>query len=233
MKKYILALSLVVSVVLLAVPSTPQGVIVIHRTVAAPAASFPTTAVLDDFNRANEGPPPSANWSEITAISSGSSLVVVSNQLESNLGANRTGYWNPSTFGPDSEVRIKIPTKGSGVASTRLYLRLNNPTNAGTVTSYLAIATPSGSIYFYRIDGGPTYVQLGGTISQTVTDGDSFGASIVGSTFTIYYKVGAGAWAALDTRTDATYSGAGYLGVGIDQSVSGDVKLDDFGGGMP
>ncbi len=42
-------------------------------------------------------------------------------------------------------------------------------------------------------------------------NGDSFGLKIVGSTFTIYYKAGAGSWTSLGTRNDATWSAAGKV----------------------
>ena len=45
--------------------------------------AFPTTGILDDFNRGNEGPPPSANW---TTLVQGHK--VVSNACTSNSTAS-------------------------------------------------------------------------------------------------------------------------------------------------
>jgi hypothetical protein len=73
------------------------------------------------------------------------------------------------------------------------------------------------------------YTRLGATESQTITNGDSCGLTIIGGTLQMYYKVGAGAWTAKGTgRTDGTYSAAGYIGMGLNTDAQ---ACDDFGGG--
>jgi hypothetical protein len=65
------------------------------------------------------------------------------------------------------------------------------------------------------------------------TSGVSHGImSLIGSgadNITVYYKAAAGSWTSLGTRTDSSYTGAGY--VGLTMYYYSDRRLDDFGGG--
>src|SRR5436189_297727 len=63
--------------------------------------NFPTTNILDDFNRSNQGPPPSSNW-----VSDGSpdGWKVLSNQATPSVDGYAHDVWERDTFGPDSEV---------------------------------------------------------------------------------------------------------------------------------
>jgi hypothetical protein len=73
--------------------------------------TFPTTPILDDFNRANEGPPPSANWSAYHASwGFGDGLEVVSNQCKGNSYNLCGDWWSVETFGSDCEVYVTIAT---------------------------------------------------------------------------------------------------------------------------
>jgi hypothetical protein len=67
------------------------------------------------------------------------------------------------------------------------------------------------------------FTNLGAAIAGNVDSGDVIGSSVVGDVISVY-KNGA----ALDTRSDATYAGAGSIGVRYDSS---DWICDDFGGG--
>jgi hypothetical protein len=62
---------------------------------------FPTTGILDDFNRADAGPPPSASW---TTPAGETGLVVSGNQCESDAGGPGWGAWNTIASGADCEV---------------------------------------------------------------------------------------------------------------------------------
>lgn len=186
--------------------------------------AFPTTGILDSFDRANEGPPPSANWTTgVRGTTSG--LQVVSNACVQTVADFNTAdaWWNVGTFGPDSEVYVTYTTVQSG-PDARLYLRLQQPGSSSTVDGYLCLATDT-SLSTYRLDNG-AFTQLGATETITLASGDSLGIEGVGSTITPYQKTG-GVWSAITTRTDATY-GAGYIGMAL--SGTGWV-VDGFGGG--
>ena len=186
--------------------------------------AFPDTAVLDNFNRAAEGPPPSANWTLLFGVGSktdGTSYVRGSAGTSGDNGS----YWNVQTFGPDTEAFVKVTTV-PGAAD--LYLRLANVPGATTDGYDVSINAASNLLRYYRVDNA-VFTLLGSTESQTISNGDSWGGTIIGSTLQIYYKVGAGAWTAMGTgRTDSTYSAAGYIGVTLDDDTG---QLDDFGGG--
>jgi len=190
--------------------------------------AFPTTSVFDNFTRANEGPPPSASWTNDVLGSGASGLEVVSNQLAHGLGIGRKdNWWNPATFGPDTEVYALIGTiTGS---QCRLYLRLANPGTASSVDGYLYgvnhIGGPANAVY--RIDNS-VLTQLGASESVTWANGDSIGISMAGSDLLTHKKTG-GSWADGVTRTDATYSASGNIGVALEDTDT--ATLDDFGGG--
>jgi hypothetical protein len=186
--------------------------------------AFPTTSVLDDFNRANEGPPPSASWTNSAGTAGLAGLQVVSSTLQ-NSGSfeQREDYWNVTTFGPDSEVYVTVTTVG--ITSFRLYLRLQTPGTAGT-DGYLAYFA-STAVFIYRIDN-TSLTQQGASVSLTLAGGESYGFEIIGSDMNVYKKSG-GSWGTtLATRTEATYSAAGNIAIGTDAQ---NWVLDDFGGG--
>src|SRR5664279_4059548 len=68
------------------------------------AATFPTTPVLDNFNRAGTTAPPSANWTfgqedNGNLALAGDSATATSSAVGANL--DEGDYWNASTFGPN------------------------------------------------------------------------------------------------------------------------------------
>lgn len=178
--------------------------------------TFPTTSVIDDFNRANGGL--GSNWT--AGYFGDSALTITSNQITSSVNNWGANYYNTS-FGPDIEAYITVSSSPNG--SKILHFRLT-----GSLTS-----SPSGYYVNFgfgtitRLDSG-SETQLGASFSQSISAGDSIGVSIVGSTITVYHKSAAGSWAVVTTRTDSTYSAAGKVALEIDNNS---IRLDDFGGG--
>lgn len=199
-------------------------------SVGVGCSSFPCNPVLANFNQANEGPP-ITGWSQTNLFSADTrGFQISSNVAQNSVSSSNADYWNAGTFGAKQEAYVSIAVKGSGSDSTGVLLRLTNPASS-SITGYLIIADANTSIFVYRIDNSTTIVQVGSTFTQTITNGDSMGASIDGSTITVYYKVAAGSWTSLGTRTDATYSSAGFIGMWGDGGSIAQVKTDDFGGG--
>ena len=60
--------------------------------------AFPNTPVLDNFNRANEGPPPSANW--VGWIMAASNLIVYTNVCACNVAGNGDAGWDTNLRPP-------------------------------------------------------------------------------------------------------------------------------------
>lgn len=205
--------------------------------------AFPTTSVLDDFNRANTGPPLSANWSTIGWAAAGM-------QVASNLARGATvsvacgEYWNPGTFGADLEVYVTLNAKATAgdYASFTMDIRIQSPGSGANIDSYeLEIVMREGgaNVNIARIWKGinGSYSQLGADIATTVNAGDSFGLEITGedtTTIAYYRKPAAGAWGLVDSRDDSSspITAAGNISLGTYESTSlGTLTLNDFGGG--
>ena len=196
--------------------------------------AFPVSAVIDNFNRANGGV--GANWGDIFAVGGGSNLWITGNQL-SDFTTPTLGQWT-TDFGPDCETYI---THTSTLAPFEpdqelpsdyfiLYARLANM-GAGTTDGYAVKIDGDDVGTFYRYDNSaPT--QLGATVLVTglLAVGTKWGMSIVGNIISLYYKLAAGSWTLVTTRTDATYTAAGRSGLLLSTSQN-NVMLDDFGGG--
>lgn len=182
--------------------------------------AFPTTSVLDSFNRADENPINATNW---PATWNGlDTPFLVSSNVASPPGNYICSVHWVTTYGPDAEVYATIAAVGANLG---LGVRIAAEGTSG-IDAYM-INADSNLIGVYRIDDG-TFTQLGSDIAQTLAAGDKVGMEIVGSTITVYYKVGAGAWTSIGSRTDSTYTAAGKLGM---RSNALATQYDDFGGG--
>lgn len=183
--------------------------------------AFPTTSVLDDFNRSNTGPPPSSDWTDVV-----NGLKVVSNAcVGTTTDASNISYWNASAFGVDQEIHCKLASNLSGGA-VDLYSRLNPATGDGYDVN---IASYENKIYILRLDEWAV-TQLGATISQTLEAGDYVGVEVISSTIKVYLKEST-TWNDVSSggRSDGTYSPASsYLYI---QLYDDAITIDDFGGG--
>jgi len=194
---------------------------------------FPTTAVIDNFNRADgQASFTGGGWTNQIEGANSGTLTIVSNQLavfSNGAGEASSAWYNTSTYGADCEVYCTVPVKAGAGNPTELYARVQSPGSAAIDGYRVRLWDDAGTDFFdvSRTDNGANTV-LGATISQEYAAGDSFGMSIIGSTIEVWYKPSAGAWTSLGTRTDSTYSSAGYLGVGMWFSTG---RVDDFGGG--
>ena len=194
--------------------------------------AFPTTGLLDNFNRATEDPLANGTWSG-PVISGHGQLKVGSggsaNQAVPSAGGNSSSYWSAATFGPDCEVFTVLSQKPGDGLLIALYARIVNPNVAGATDGYrLLILTLAAADQWFisRIDNDVA-TTLGLLATQEIATGDSLGLEIVGSTITAYHK-SAGVWSAVFSRTDATYTAAGNIAI-FDNATTG--LLDDFSGG--
>ena len=184
---------------------------------------FPTTSILDNFNRSNGAI--GSNWT--TSGFSAYPLVISSDEAAATEGANLDGgVWNAS-FGPILEAYVDIPvlptTTGFG-----LFLRGNS--TATTCYSLLYALGSPNAIGLYYFSGGSFVGQAGSSINVTFAAGDTLGARMVGNVLTLFRKTG-GVWSVLGTITDTSnyISGAGYIGCYTYNDTT--VRLDNFGGG--
>lgn len=194
------------------------------------------TAVLDNFNRPDEGPPPSANWTNgFAAILGGTTEPghsVVDNQLFNDFNDVAQNWWNVRQFGPDCEAYITV-TDSTNLASVGLAARLTSISGFSSNGYVVQInATGGGASRAYtiwRIDG------TGGEILASDSEsgagsmtGDRYGIRITGSLIEIIGDTGDGPTIKLSVE-DSTYTTAGYIGVVTESQPQ--ARWDDFGGG--
>jgi hypothetical protein len=179
---------------------------------------FPVTGLVDDFNRADTGPPPSANWTTGGFPSAANGLSVVSNQCVLAT-APAGGYWNAAVYGPESEAYCTVVSL-TGSAQVGLYVRLNNqPSNT---TGYFAeFASGAGTTRISRLDNGVATALVFAVLG--LANGDVVGIEAKGQNLTAY-KNGT----SILSTTDSTYLTSGNIGLRVAQTTT---IIDDFSGG--
>lgn len=189
--------------------------------------TFPTTPILDTAVRANEGPPPSANW---TTPAAAAGFNITSNKFAGS-GVGNAAVWNPRTFGPDCEMVLQVGTLPGVGSSFSVAARCKDTGSLATIDGYTAAYTQQAGtdiVQIQRLDNGAA-TTLGANLSQDFTAGDSLGIRVIGSTIQAWYKSGALPWVLLGERTDTTYPLAGSL-VMIGLGTTG--RYSNFGGGI-
>ena len=194
--------------------------------VVTPAwAGFPTTPVLDTFNRTDENPLTTTTWT--ATVFAGDVTLAISSNVAAGTGTDNGNYWNVKTF-QNCEVYTTITTKAGNGAGPQLYWRTVQH-GAGLDGYVMTQRTAAGTdtLQVLRIDNS-SVTQLGATISQEITNGDSIGVRMIGPTIEVWYRSGSGAWTLLTTRSDTTYTAAGNIAAGGNGTVW---RIDNFGGG--
>lgn len=225
------------------------AILFVLAAVTGAGAAFPTTPVLDDFNRANENPLASAGTPWGVRIAAGCSGTEGGNprctfKLESNAikddSANDgegpgSAYRDDQNYGPGSEAYITLTTLWSAAGSDLwLWLDGNAEETAGMDGYVFYTYYNGGSWYYYTVrrDNNVGTDLLAGDLGPTLASGDAVGAEHNGGTLTWYRKPSGGSWAAMSdvaTVSDSTYT-SGHIGLskGFADTTS---VLDDFGGG--
>lgn len=188
--------------------------------------AFPTTTLLDDFDRADASDL-GADWSA-NPTESASNLAISSNQAKRS-GTNQScaNYYNPATYGPDVEAYFTIGANLTGTTNTGVICRLTTP-GAGTADGY-RLSVVNNILRVFRYDNGSA-TQLGSDISVTTATGDSFGIWAIGGQLLVYQKASGGSWTWRGVRSDATYSAAGYLALATFDQID-QARFDNFSGG--
>ena len=191
-------------------------------------------APLDDFNRANQGPPPSSNWTS-GLIPGQLGLKVLDNTLVVDTTSTSSIWWNASTFPADAEVSMLFAdATTSAFRHLRLFLRVTQPGVAGQTTGYFCQAEPdpggvTGGVYLRRIDSGAATAPLAQRLDIPWATGDQAKCSMVGSQLCVSRMAsGSGVWTELLCLTDTTYATGGVVGVGMNHP---ELAVDDFSAG--
>ena len=174
-----------------------------------------TPNVVDDFNRADGGL--GANWLS-TGIFTGSANWSITSNVANGLDGTATALWS-ALLGADQKVHARVML----TPDIRLYWRVTND-GSSSATGY-CIYRNGSELYVFRNDtgGAGALTQLGATISQSFTAGDSIGVIHVDDEIQVWFKAGAGSWTQIATRNDSTYDSAGRVG------MYGASQIDDFG----
>jgi len=187
---------------------------------------------LDTFNRANTGPPPSTQWSS-PVLSGQIGLKVVSNTLAGS-ATQDSSYWNVRTFPGDVSMAVTLTAITTLSRYVRLYIRLASPGVASTTTGYLCQAVfestaAASGLTLRRVDAGVPGVNLGQTLNITWAVGDAIGCEMRGTQLCMYRRpAGSSVWGSATCLTDATYTTAGFVGVGLNGV---EITVDDFWAG--
>ncbi len=196
---------------------------------------FPSrTDVLDDFNRSNEGPPPSASWTKV----GGAGTKVVANEIAGGGTGYGYGHWNTtySPTGDGMELWVTVSAKGVTDNIYGLWPWSNGGLTVGALDGYEIefkpkTATNTDIVEFYRWDNG-VRTKLGNSVFFEWKNGDQIGARYDGNSniLTAYWRPSQNQDSfVLATRTDGTYgNGNGKLAIAIQGTAP---RLDDFGGG--
>ena len=198
-------------------------------------AVFPTTSVLDNFNRTNEGPPPSASWVNGCADVAPGWKVVSNTAQEANPGSGNLAFWN-SAFASDEALESYITmTVAPTVHTNGMTLFFSNRTTDCGTTGWREMGaaftritgTNNDIIKIYKaIDTGFTYVGADISLGADFADGDIIGVLVDPGTTTVRAYLNG---TEVGNRTDADFTGVSYLAIYTDHTPT--LTMDNFGGG--
>jgi len=198
----------------LAPTSTPTPTIT-----STPASGFPSTIVLDNFNRANGAP--GKNWAGATAGYS-----IVSNRLD--VGTGSALFWKVASFGTSQEAFVTLTAIDTAGSELDLLLKSQSSTtwSSGVIKVLYDPIAQNVQVWTYSSTQG--WVQRGTNIPVTFVNGDQLGARAKSNGMVEIYRNGV--LLGLRDANGWTYSAnGGYIGLWFVNA--GNALLDDFGGG--
>lgn len=180
--------------------------------------SFPSTGILDNFNRANEGPPPSSNWTD-----SAGGLRVISGQCGGDIAGINAAYWNAQRFGNDIEGYFDVSVKPGVGEVAGIFIVTDDIVDGYVLTLTVAAGVDAVSLSRYDL-GVPTLLA---TSAIEIEAGEKLGIRRQGGDIFVYHYR-ANKWNLLIQYEDNTYLDIVYVGIVI---VGTTGRVDNFGGG--
>ncbi len=190
------------------------------------SGSFPSTSVLDNFNRANG--PIGSNWSGNTG-----SYAVNANRL--NVIVNGYLFWNPTSFGANQEAYVTLTgiSPGSPGMEHDLLLKSQSSTTFTAGVIEVWYDAPGHRVQVWTYTSAQGWVQRGADIPVTFVNGDQLGARAKANGMVEVYRNGS-LLATRDVTGWPYYANGGYVGLWFISTSSDSTFADDFGGGtMP
>ncbi len=186
--------------------------------------TFPVnTTVLDSFTRGDVTNSLGASWTADFIGASWASHGVLSNTAYA--AANfKTNRYNVASYGPDTEVYLTIQTLQT-TGNNGICARITNNETSSVHFYELRWDASANGPWFFRWDSNGGGTQLGANTFVTVATGNRLGLEAIGSTLTLYKDTGGG-FSSSATRTDITYTRAGYTGLMTNSGTT--TRMDDF-----
>lgn len=187
---------------------------------AAHPADF---AVLDNFNRANTGPPAGPGWANIGHWSDPVGYVTLGNQLAQSEGSWRADRWATSYSRATAAVALGMTIAVVGTGTIYWFL-FDDP---GAMSGYALRLEPPATWSLMRFSGSGTTLT---SYSQAPAAGD--GACLIADNdgnLTAWHRTG-GIWTLKATQPDTTYTGNLTPAM---SSANTAARWDDMFGGHP
>ncbi len=184
--------------------------------------NFPSTPVLDTFNRANGAM--GHNWSgnKTKYTINANQLKVISNASNSDV------YWASQAFGADQEAYITFSDISATATEQDLLLKSQSNTTWGHGVLEVLYDAPNQRAQVWTYEWHEGWVKHGADIPVTFVDGDQFGARAFADGIVEVYKNGI-LLATRDITSWLYYDQGGYIGLWFIGAQN--AKVDDFGGG--
>ena len=207
--------------------------VLVIMTLVTPCLSygFPTTGILDDFNRSNQDPI-AGIWTQYP-LGGSVGCRVSSNTAIKQAGTPGDGCYVTATFSQqDQEAYATFPNATSHVeaGAARLHICLEDVGTTGADGYNIKFAKDASTdiLTLERLSNGSN-TQLGAVINQEVDDDDKLGIERKSDgTLHLWYDSGSG-WTDLGNRSDSTYDCTdSNIGIG---TTSTSFAFDDYGGG--
>jgi hypothetical protein len=206
--------------------SANKSVTVAYVTPTPPGASFPYNGTpVDTGTRANEGPPPSANWTTIV----GTGHKIVSNKIVPNAASGtHMSYWNATQFDTDQEAYAEISTMSVNDHSGFGVFARFNPANLDRLECTARPIDSANDVMqlWERTNGATVQVGVDTSIGGEFTAGDQVGIRVVGATATCYLN----GTAIMSGDTSANLV-PGYIGLRHVSTSGATEQLINVGGG--
>lgn len=184
--------------------------------------AFPTAGILDNFDRADEGPAPSPSWVNID-----SGLTVVSNQCAPVDDVENVAFWDGAgefQLAGDQEVYVTVPTLPAASDGKCVIIGWVDGGGDGYVL-YLIYSGGSWNWLFNRLDAYVGTALWATTVSAS--NGIKFGFRSRSGQHEIFADTGSG-WTLQTTVSDNTHADSYYGWLSTNSSAT---RLDDYGGG--
>jgi hypothetical protein len=189
--------------------------------------AFPVTPIIDTFTGTDGTSPPSNNW-----INNYNGLRILSNRCAGTANDWNTATRNnglvlvPGAIEMYADVPVLPDVDGYGI---NFYF--TDISGNGYALEYQWVSAGNDTFKFFKMTGYAEDGQLGSTITQNLSAGDSIGFSLINGVLKAYRKPSGGSWGQIGSDVnDSTYLPDNQAALGIQGTVA---RVDNFGAGSP